>query len=95
MEDWIGLGILILLVVVTLIGLKALSKETIRTEDEFEKGAADGSSTSGRVVNVVNGLFNPDVKRGDNAVTEIKRGARRKKRGDGNANAGDEEEKHD
>ncbi len=95
MEDWIGFGIIILLVCFAVFGLKLLSVEKTRTEDEFEKGAAEGASMGGAFLNAVNGMLNPGVKKGDKAVIELKQGARRKKRGDGKANGEGKKENND
>jgi len=89
MKDWIGFGFIILLLVFAYVGLRALSKKKVRTEEEFEKGAAVGSTLGATFMSAINGLFDPSVKKGEKAVSEIKQGARRKKRGDGNANTDD------
>ena len=95
MEDGIGFGIIILLVFFAFFGLELLSVEKRRTEDEFEKGAAESTSMGGAILNAVNGMLNPGVKTGDNAVIEMKQGAHRKKRGDGKAKGDNKEENND
>ncbi len=43
MQDWIGLLFFVLLIVGAFVGLKMLGKSKPRTEEEFERGAAEGS----------------------------------------------------
>ena len=48
MSDWIGLLFFVLLVAGVVVGLKLLSRPQKRTEEEFERRAAEGGEPSTR-----------------------------------------------
>lgn len=59
MQDWIGLLFFVLLIVGVIVGLKVLSKPVTRTEDEFERNAAEGTTMLGASMNALQELMNP------------------------------------
>ncbi len=83
MSDWIGLAFFLLIPVAVLIGLKLLSKQKVRTEEEFEKGAEESASLLSAGVNALNGMLNPGEAKGKEAITEVKKGRYNKRQGKG------------
>ncbi len=91
MSDWVGLGFFILLAVGVFVGLKMLSKPQPRTEEEFERRAAEGAGVSGAMVNALNKALNPEAARGTEVGMDLKDGRYNKKKREGKA-GGDAEE---
>lgn len=91
MADWIGLLFFVLLIVGIITGLKILSKPQKRTEAEFERNAAEGSSL-GAAVNALQEAFDPAAARANEVQTQLKEGRYSKKKGEGKANGEDLEE---
>ena len=86
MSDWIGLGFFILLIVGVLVGLKLLSKPQKRTEQEFERYAAEGSTMLGASMNALQEMMNPAEAKAKEAMTQLKEGRYNKKKREGKAN---------
>lgn len=93
MSDWIGLAFFILLIVGVFIGLKILSKPQKRTEEEFERGAAESPSLLGGSMNALQELMNPEAAKAKEVQTQLKEGRYNKKQREGKAggNTGEEE----
>ena len=89
MEDWIGLAFIVLLVVGSWIGLRALSRQRDSSEDEFEKNAAESTSLFSAGVNALHGILNPGFGKGEKAVKEVRKGTYNKKKRQGKS-IGDE-----
>ena len=85
MNDWIGLGFLLLLIAGILIGLKILAKPQTRTEDEFERGVTEGATMLGASMNALHKLVSREATTPKEIQTEIKHDYAQK-RGDGKAN---------
>ena len=85
MSDWIGLGFFILLIVGVLVGLKVLSKPRTRTTEEFERGAAEGTTGIGASVNALHELMNPEAAKAKEVITQMKEGRYQKKKREGKA----------
>lgn len=94
MQDWIGLLFFILLVGGAFIGLKVLSKPTKRTEEEFERNAAEGSML-GASVNALQQILDPAEARAKEVKTQLKQGNYNKKKREGKAEDCDDEEIED
>ena len=85
MEDWIGLAFFILLIVGVLIGLKLLSKPRTRTAEEFERNAAEGTTSIGASMNALHELMNPEAAKAKETITQMKEGRYQKKKREGKA----------
>ena len=91
MSDWIGLAFFILLIVGGLVGLRLLSKSQKRTEQEFERNAAEGSTMLGASMNALQEMMNPAEAKAKETITQLKEGRYNKKKREGKAN-GEEED---
>lgn len=85
MGDWIGAVFFILLIVGAIVGLKILSKPQIRTSEEFERNAAEGTTMLGASMNALNELMNPSEAKAKEVVTQMKEGRFQKKKREGKA----------
>lgn len=88
MSDWIGLGFFVLVVVGAAIGLKRLAKPVTRTEEEFERNAAESYSRMGASVNALQGILDPSAAKGKETLMQMKDGQYQKKKQEGKT-AGD------
>lgn len=91
MNDWIGLVFFILLIVGVFVGLKILSKPVKRTEEEFERNAAESASMLGASMNALQELMNPQAAKAKEVQTQLKEGRYNKKKREGKANGNAEE----
>jgi hypothetical protein len=91
MQDWVGLIFFGLLVAGIFVGLKVLAKPVKRTEEEFERNAAESVSMLGASMNALQELMNPAEAKAKEVQTQLKEGRYNKKKREGKA--GDEEEK--
>ena len=89
MSDWLGLGFFILLIIGVFVGLKALSKPVTRTEEEFERNAAEGTTMLGASMNALQEMINPEAAKAKEVQTQMKEGRYLKKKREGKAE-GDE-----
>jgi hypothetical protein len=85
MADWLGLLFFILLMGGVLLGLKLLSKPQKRTEEEFERNAAEGTTMLGASMNALQQLMNPDAAKSKEVQTQLKEGRYNKKKREGKA----------
>lgn len=85
MQDWIGLGFFILLIVGAAVGLKMLSKPQTRTSEEFERSAAENPSFTGALLNALHDVTDPAAKRSKEVRMQMKDGTFRKKKREGKA----------
>ena len=92
MNDWLGLLFFVLLIVGIFAGLKILAKPTKRTEEEFERNAAEGSML-GASVNALQEILDPAEARSKEVVTQLKQGNYDKKKREGKANSEEDSEK--
>ena len=90
MSDWIGLLFFVLLIVGILVGLKLLSKPIKRTEAEFERNVAEGSTMLGAGMNALQEALDPAAARAKEVQMQMKEGRYGKKKREGKAD-GDEE----
>jgi hypothetical protein len=88
MNDWIGLGFLILLVVGAIVGLKVLSKPATRTAEEFERNAAENTTIMGAGMNALQELLNPEAAKAKETITQMKEGRYQKKKREGKSGGG-------
>ncbi|HYP49955.1 MAG TPA: hypothetical protein VEQ34_03365 [Pyrinomonadaceae bacterium] len=96
MSDWLGLLFFVLLVGGIFLGLKLLSKPQKRTEEEFERSAAENTTMLGASMNALHELMNPDAAKAKEVQTQLKEGRYNKKKREGKANGEDlSEEKND
>jgi len=91
MNDWIGLVFFALLIVGIFAGLKILSKPVKRTEEEFERNAAESASMLGASMNALQELMNPQAAKAKEVQTQLKEGRYNKKKREGKANGNVEE----
>lgn len=89
MSDWIGLLFFVLLIVGAFVGLKVLAKPTKRTEEEFERNAADGSML-GASMNALQEILDPAEARAKEVRTQLKQGTYNKKKREGKAEDDDD-----
>jgi hypothetical protein len=85
MSDWIGLAFFVLLVVGVIDGLRALSKPSTRTAEEFERNAAEGTTAIGASMNALQELMNPEAAKSKEVITQMKEGRYQKKKREGKA----------
>ena len=89
MGDWIGLIFFVLLIVGVIVGLKVLAKPVKRTEEEFERNAAEGTTMLGASMNALQELMNPAEAKAKEVQTQLKEGRYNKKKREGKANGDD------
>lgn len=89
MSDWIGILFFVLLIVGAIVGLRALSKPSTRTEEEFERNAAEGTTAIGASMNALQELMNPEAAKAKETITQMKEGRYQKKKREGKADAED------
>ena len=94
MQDWIGLGFFVLLIVGAVVGLKVLSKPRVSTSDEFERRAAEEKTMLGATMGALQELMDPQEAKAREVIEQMKDGRYLKKRKEGKAggNADGEEE---
>jgi len=85
MQDWIGVGFFILLIVGALIGLKVLSKPRISTAEEFERRATEEKTMLGASMNALQEIMDPAEKRAKEVIEQMKDGTFQKKKREGKA----------
>ena len=93
MNDWLGLGFFVLLIVGAIVGLKILSKPATRTTEEFERNASEGTTMLGATMNALQEMMNPEEAKAKETITQMKEGRYLKKRKEGKA--GGEAENND
>ena len=86
MSDWIGLLFFVLLIIGILVGLKLLSKPVKRTEAEFERNVAEGTTMLGAGMNALQEALDPAAARAKEVQTQMKEGRYNKKKREGKAN---------
>ena len=95
MGDWIGLIFFVLLIVGAAIGLKALAKPRTRTEEEFERNAAEGTTALGASMNALQELMNPEAAKAKEVINQMKEGRYQKKKREGKADGEDQTGEND
>ena len=94
MSDWIGLAFFGLVIAGIFIGLKILAKPATRTEEEFERNAAESASMLGASMNALQELMNPEAAKAKEVQTQVKEGRYGKKKREGKANGNEDEEEN-
>ena len=87
MSDWIGLVFIILLAGGAFFGLRLLSRPATRTDAEFERNAAEGTTMLGSSMNALQELLNPEAAKAKEVQTQLKEGRYMKKKREGKANS--------
>ena len=95
MTDWIGLLFFVLLIVGILVGLKILSKPVKRTEAEFERNVAEGTTMLGAGMNALQEALDPAAARAKQVQTQLKEGRYGKKKREGKADGDAESGRHE
>jgi hypothetical protein len=85
MQDWLGLLFFVLLMAGVFFGLKVLAKPTRRTEEEFERGAAESASLLGASMNALQEILDPAEARAKEVKVQLKQGSYNKKKREGKA----------
>jgi len=93
MQDFIGLIFFVLLIVGAIVGLKILAKPVMRTEEEFERNAAESPSLLGASMNALQELMNPAEAKAKEVQTQMKEGRYMKKKREGKADGDAETER--
>jgi hypothetical protein len=83
MGDWIGLGFIVLVITGAYFGLRTLAKPATRTEEEFERRAAESTSGVGASVNALQEILDPGSAKAKQVAVEMKKGTHQKKKQDG------------
>src|SRR5215204_7390244 len=91
-SDWIGVGFFALLIIGAFFGLRALAKSRHRTAEEFERNAAEGTTSIGASMNALHELMNPEAAKAKETINQMKEGRYQKKKREGKANAEADEE---
>lgn len=86
MSDWLGLLFFILLFVGVFVGLKILSRPQRRTEEEFERKAAEGAGTLNAGMMALEKLLNPEAAKAAEVKMDLKGGRYNKKKREGKGN---------
>lgn len=87
MQDWIGVGFFVLLIVGAAIGLKLLSKPRVSTSEQFERRAAEEKTMLGASMNALQELIDPEAAKAREVIEQMKDGNYQKKKREGKANA--------
>ena len=90
MSDVLGLLFFVLLIVGIFVGLKILSKSKKRSEDEFERNAAESTSMLGAGMNALQEALDPAAARAKEVQMQMKEGRYGKKKREGKANGTNE-----
>jgi hypothetical protein len=85
MNDWIGLGFFVLLIVGVIVGLKILSKPATRTTEEFERNAAENTTMAGALLSALHDITDPAAAKAKEVRMEMKGGRYMKKKREGKA----------
>jgi hypothetical protein len=94
MSDWLGLLFFALVIIGAFVGLKILAKPVKRTEEEFERNAAESPSLLGASMNALQELMNPEEAKAKEVQTQLKEGRYNKKKREGKADGDAETKKH-
>ncbi len=94
MSDWIGLLFFVLLIIGILVGLKILSKPVKKTEAEFERNVAEGTTMLGAGMNALQEALDPAAARAKEVQTQLKEGRYGKKKREGKADGDAESGRH-
>ena len=92
MENWIGLAFFLLLILGVVVGLKVLARPRTRTAEEFERNAAEGTTSLGASMNALHELMNPEAAKAKETITQMKEGRYQKKKREGKATASEPED---
>ena len=87
MQDWIGLGVFVLMIAGAVVGLKVLSKPRVSTSDEFERRASEEKTMLGATMGALQELMDPQEAKAREVIEQMKDGNYQKKKREGKANA--------
>jgi hypothetical protein len=87
MGDWLGLGFILILIIGAVAGLRKLSRPATRTNEEFERNAAESASLLGASMNALQELMNPAEAKAKEVEMQMKEGRYSKKKREGKAGA--------
>ena len=96
MNDWIGLGIILVIVFGGLYALvRANEPRKPLTEEEFQKRAHESASMMGAGMNALQQMLNPSVKKAEAVIQDMRQGFYdgEQESGDGNDTTPEEETK--
>ena len=86
MNDVFGLLFFVLLIVGVFVGLKVLSRPQKRTEQEFERNAAQSASMLGASMTALQGILDPSEGKARETRMHVKEGRYNKKKREGKGN---------
>ncbi len=89
MNDWLGLLFFILLIVGIYVGLRVLSRPQKRSEEEFERNAAESASMLVASLNALQGILDPAEGKAKEVRLQVKEGRFNKKKREGKGNGTD------
>ena len=90
MQDWIGLGFFVVLVIGVIIGLRVIAKPRVSTADDFERRAAEETTMLGASMNALHELIDPAEAKAKEVVMQMKDGNFQKKKREGKAEGDDQ-----
>lgn len=85
MNDITGLLFFVLLILGVFVGLKILSRPQNRTDQEFERRAAEGSGGLSAAMFALQKILNPEAAKSTEVVMDVKGGRYNKKKREGKA----------
>jgi hypothetical protein len=89
MNDWIGVLFFVLLIAGIFVGLKLLSRPQKRTDQEFERRAAEGAGTLNAGMMALEKFLNPGAAKAAEVKLDLKGGRYNKKKREGKGNGTD------
>lgn len=89
MSDWFGFLFFVLFVAAIFVGLKVLSRPQKRTEEEFERNAAENPTMLGASMNALQGILDPAEVKAQETRMQVKEGRYNKRKREGKANGAD------
>lgn len=94
MSDWLGLLFFVLLIGGIFLGLKLLSRPQKRTEEEFERNAAENTTLLGAGLMSLQEMLDPSAAKAKEVKMEMKQGRYNKKKREGKADGDADTDRH-
>jgi hypothetical protein len=92
LADWLGILFIVVLVALAYFGIRRLANPPPRTEEDFERNAAEGTTALGASMNALQELMNPEAAKAKEVQMQMKEGNYGKKRRSGKANGQPEDD---
>ena len=92
MSDWAGIIFFVVLIAGAYLGLRSLAKPRPRSQEEFERNVAEGTTALGASMNALQELMNPEAAKAKEVQVQMKEGRYGKKKREGKADDLDDPE---